>query len=110
MDKREKLEVKISILLKEIEEAKKIVIDEKIDYLNNYQKWVESVLYRLQNGALAASKGGVIGTMRGISEYDSLAAIKNLYDAAADVDVFYSDECKEWQILILDRKNSFRLS
>ena len=32
--------------------------------------------------------------MRGISEYDSLASIKELYDAASDVDLFYSKECQ----------------
>lgn len=46
--------------------------------------------------AVPASKGGLIGTMRGISEYDSLASIKALYDAASDVDLFYSKECQKW--------------
>ena len=34
--------------------------------------------------------------MRAISEYDSLASIKGLYDAASDVDLFYSKECHKW--------------
>lgn len=34
--------------------------------------------------------------MREISEYDSLATIKALYDAASDVDLFYSKECQKW--------------
>lgn len=34
--------------------------------------------------------------MRGISEYDTLSSIKTLYDAAAEVDLFYSQTCKEW--------------
>ena len=42
------------------------------------------------------SKGELIGAMRAISEYDSLASIKELYDAASDVDLFYSKECQKW--------------
>lgn len=45
---------------------------------------------------LPASKGNLIGAMRGILEYNSLASIKKLYHAAADVDLFYSQECKGW--------------
>lgn len=51
---------------------------------------------RLQNGELRESKGGTLGMMRGISEYDSLSSIKTLYDATAEVDLFYSQKCKEW--------------
>lgn len=51
---------------------------------------------RLQDNKLPVSNGELIGTMREISEYDSLASIKELYDAAADVDLFYSRECQEW--------------
>ncbi len=65
-------------------------------YLNNYEHGIEIVIKRLQDGTLPASKGGLIGTMRGISEYDSLSSIKTLYDAASDVDLFYSRECREW--------------
>ena len=84
------------ILLLEIDEAKKQVDDEKVNYLNNYMIAIENVMQRLQDGMLPASKGGLIGAMRGISEYDSLSSIKKLYDAAADVDLYYSGECKEW--------------
>ena len=65
-------------------------------YLNNYENRIESVIKKLQDCTLHASKGGLIGTMRGISEYDSLASIKALYDAASDVDLFYSKECQKW--------------
>ena len=41
-------------------------------------------------------KERIIGAMRAISEYDSLASIKGLYDAASDVDLFYSKECHIW--------------
>ena len=57
---------------------------------------IENVIAKLQDGILPASKGGLIGAMSGISEYDSLACIKELYDAASDVDLFYSKECQEW--------------
>ena len=70
--------------------------DEKNQYLNNYENRIEVVIKKLREGTLPASKGGLIGTMRGISEYDSLASIKELYDAASDVDLFYSKECQKW--------------
>ena len=96
MDKRQTLMEKMYILLLEIDEAKKMVDDEKVNYLDNYKCGIENVIKRLKCGLLPASKGGLIGTMRGISEYDSLASIKKLYNAAAEVDLFYSQECKEW--------------
>ena len=86
----------MDILVQEIDNAKKIVDDEKKQYLNNYGNRIEVVIKKLRDGTLPASKGGLIGTMRGISEYDSLASIRALYDAAADVDLFYSKECQEW--------------
>lgn len=96
MDKRQELLKKFYLLIQEIDKAKKVVDDEKNIYLNNYEKGIEIVIRRLQDDTLPASKGGLIGTMRGISEYDSLASIKTLYDAASDVDLFYSRECQEW--------------
>ncbi len=95
MDKRQELLKKMDILVQEIDNAKKIVDDEKKQYLNNYGNRIEVVIKKLRDGTLPASKGGLIGTMRGISEYDSLASIRALYDAAADVDLFYSKECQE---------------
>ena len=95
MDKRQELLKKMDILVQEIDNAKKIVDYEKIQYLNNYGNRIEVVIKKLRDGTLPASKGGLIGTMRGISEYDSLASIRALYDAAADVDLFYSKECQE---------------
>lgn len=96
MDNKQELLKKLQILVQEIDKAKNVVDDEKIKYLNNYKSWIENVIVKLQNGILPASKGGLIGTMRGISEYDSLACIKELYDAASDVDLFYSKECHDW--------------
>lgn len=96
MDKRQELLKKLKILIKEIDEAMHVVDDEKIKYLGSYKSTMESVIAKLQDGILPASRGGLIGAMRGISEYDSLASIKALYDAASDVDLFYSKECQEW--------------
>lgn len=96
MDKKRELLKKLHLLVKEIYMAKELVDVEKKQYLNNYEKEVNFVINRLLDGSLPESKGGLIGTMRGISEYDSLASIEGLYDAAADVDLFYSRECQEW--------------
>lgn len=96
MDKRQELLNKLDILVREIDKAKKIIDDEKNQYLSNYENRIKVVIKKLQDGTLPASRGGLIGTMRGISEYDSLASIKTLYDAAADVDLFYSKKCQKW--------------
>ena len=96
MDKRQELLEKLDILVQEIEKAKKIVDDEKKQYLNNYENRIEVIIKKLREGTLPTFKGGLIGTMRGISEYDTLASIKELYDAASDVDLFYIKECQNW--------------
>lgn len=96
MDKRQELMQRLYILVQEIDETEKIVDDRMVAYLINYKKGVENIIKKLQKGELPASKGGLIGTMRGISEYDTLSSIKTLYDAAAEVDLFYSQTCKEW--------------
>lgn len=94
--KEQELLKKLHLLVQEIDKAKEMVDEEKSQYLNNYENRIEAVIKKLQDGTLPASKGGLIGTMRGISEYDSLASIKALYDAASDVDLFYSKECQKW--------------
>lgn len=96
MDKRQELSKKLNLLIQEIDIAKEMVDEEKKEYLNNYKNRIEFIIKKLQDGTLPASKGGLIGTMRGISEYDSLASIKALYDAASDADLFYSKECQKW--------------
>ena len=96
MDNRQELLKKLHLLVQEIDKAKEMVDEEKSQYLNNYENRIEAVIKKLQDGTLPASKGGLIGTMRGISEYDSLASIKALYDAASVVDLFYSKECQKW--------------
>ena len=101
MDNRQELLKKLHLLVQEIDKAKEMVDEEKSQYLNNYENRIEALIKKLQDGTLPASKGGLIGTMRGISEYDSLASIKALYDAASDVDLFYSKECQKWSYIIL---------
>ena len=101
MDNRQELLKKLHLLVQEIDKAKEMVDEEKSQYLNNYENRIEAVIKKLQDGTLPASKGGLIGTMRGISEYDSLASIKALYDAASDVDLFYSKECQNGNYIIL---------
>ena len=96
MDKKNELIEKLNKLIFEIDAAKKIVDLEKSNYLNNYKNGINAVIIKLENNELPASKGGPIDAIRGISEYDSLASIQTLYNAACDVDIFYSKECREW--------------
>lgn len=96
MDKRQELMQRLYVLVQEIDEIEKVVDNRMVEYLNNYKKNVKNIIKKLQNGELPASKGGLIGTMRGVSEYDTLSSIKTLYDAAAEVDLFYSQKCREW--------------
>lgn len=44
MDKRQELLEKLDILVQEIEKAKKIVDDEKKQYLNNYENRIEVII------------------------------------------------------------------
>lgn len=96
VNKKEKMLEKLYHLVQEINDVQRILNEEKKQYLKNYQTYVELIITRLQNDTLPSSKGGLIGTMRGISEYDDLANIDSLYDAAYEVDLFYSEECQEW--------------
>jgi len=79
LDNRQELLKKLHLLVQEIDKAKEMVDEEKSQYLNNYENRIEAVIKKLQDGTLPASKGGLIGTMRGISEYDSLASIKAMW-------------------------------
>lgn len=64
--------------------------------LNQCRIWMENILHKLEDGTLPPSGGREMGTTKHIVRYNSLASIQNLYDAAAAVDIFYSNECKEW--------------
>ena len=89
MDKRQELMQRLYILVQEIDETEKIVDDRLVAYLNNYKKGVENIIKKLQKGELPASKGGLIGTMRGISEYDTLSSIKTFENYRSKAKVFY---------------------
>lgn len=96
MDKINILKNKIEVLLDEVDKAKNIIDRDKVSYLENYSKGIRNILRKIEENTLPASNGGVIGTIRGISEYDSLSSIKSLYNAAVDVDNYYSKECQKW--------------
>ncbi len=86
MDKRQELLKKLHLLVQEIDKDKEMVDDEK-KYLNNYENIIEVVIKKLQDGTLPASKGGLIGTMRGISQEQFSNASKLLRDRVGDVRV-----------------------
>ena len=48
MDKRQELLNKLDILVREIDKAKKIVDDEKNQYLSNYENRIKVVIKKLQ--------------------------------------------------------------
>ncbi len=96
MDKRKRLIKKMKTLIKEIESAKSKVDKESEKYLCNYQRHIENLLFEVQNGTLSASKGKTMGVSRAISEFDNLAEIDDLYNAASEVDLYYKKKCIEW--------------
>lgn len=96
MDKRKKLIKKMNILIKEIELAKGKVDEESRKYLCIYQRNIESLLFKVQNGMLSESNGRTMGVTRAISEFDNLAEIDSLYNAASEVDLYYKRKCTEW--------------
>lgn len=49
MDKRQELLKKLDILVQEIDKAKKIVDDEKNQYLDNYENRIEVVIKKLRD-------------------------------------------------------------
>ena len=52
MDKRQELLKKLDILVQEIDKAKKIVDDEKNQYLDNYENRIEVVIKKLRDDTL----------------------------------------------------------
>lgn len=96
MDKKKEFASRLNLLLEEIEKAKPQVDPGKVDYLSSLAARIEAIRNAVNSGALPASGGGTLGIMRAISEYDTLSDIDPLYDAAADVDLYYRRECTEW--------------
>lgn len=97
LDKRKILLKKKKKLIEEIDKAILIVGDDKKEYLYRFKSVVNQLIKKTKDGTLPPSNGGLIGTMRAISEYDRLTSISELYDAAVDVDLFYSKECCKWK-------------
>lgn len=94
--KKEKLKCKLEILNSEMQQASKLVDNFTKQYLYNLQKLVKEYQDQIDKNLLSVSKGGNLGFRRAILEYDDLADIDSLYEAACDVDSYYSNECKEW--------------
>lgn len=61
MDKKQELLRRLYLLVQEIDKAKKMVDDEKSQYLNNYKKRIEVVIKKIQDETLPESKGELIG-------------------------------------------------
>ena len=95
MNKKEEMIKKIEMLLSELDEAKKSVDVGTIEYLCKLQEIANAYIEKINEGILNASQGGNLGFRRSIIEYDNLAMIDSLYDAAKDVDAYYCNEYKE---------------
>lgn len=97
MDKYNNLYDKLKRLKKEIDLAVAQVEDDYTkDYLKKYQKNIIRLMDMTKSKSIKASNGGLIGVLRAISEYDDLSAIDSLYNAAYDVENYYSNECKNF--------------
>lgn len=95
MDKYINLYNKLKRLKKEVDLAVAQVEDDYTkDYLKKYQKNIIRLMDMTKSKSIMASNGGLIGVLRAISEYDDLSAIDSLYNAAYDVENYYSNECK----------------
>lgn len=94
--KKEELNQKLETLRIEIIQAKTLVDDSTKSYLCNLEKLVKNYQDQIDENTMNVSDGGNLGFRRAILEYDNLADIDSLYDAACMVDSYYSIECKEW--------------
>lgn len=90
-------EKKLEILQDEIRKAQEKCDDYTKRYLEILDKEVENYINKLDKNEMETSDGGALGLRRAIIEYDDIAEIDSLYDAAADVDRYYSKECKTWK-------------
>ena len=95
-NKKRVLRDKILKLLRKIDEANTVVARFDFASLNLCRIWLETILHKLEDGTLPSSDGKTLGAMKHIPQLDSLSEAHDLYEAAADVDTFYSNECKEW--------------
>lgn len=95
--KREIMKKKLEILQDEIRKAQEKCDDYTKRYLEILDKEVENYINKLDKNEMETSDGGALGLRRAIIEHDDIAEIDSLYDAAADVDRYYSKECKTWK-------------
>lgn len=93
--KKEKLKQKLEILKKEMIQAEALTDDDTREYLCNLEKLVKGYLDRIDKNELKESNGDSLGFRRVIIENDSLAEIDSLYDAACEVDTYYSMQTLE---------------
>lgn len=97
MDKYNALYEKLNALKMETETAiSQIDNDEVREYLNKYKENIVRLMNLTNNKSIPDSKGGLLGVLRGISEFDDLAAIDSLYNSAYAAENFYSNECKKF--------------
>ena len=97
MDKYNNLYEKLEKLKKEVDSAIAQIEDEYVkDYLKKYENNIIRLMDMTNSKSIKASNGGLLGVLRAISEYDDLSAIDLLYNAAYDVENYYSYECKNF--------------
>jgi hypothetical protein len=94
--KREIMKMKLNDLQCEIRKIQESVDDYTKEYLHKLEKSIEAYKNKLDLNEMDTSDGATLGFRRAILEYDNLANIDSLYNAAVAVDKFYSQECREW--------------
>ena len=94
--KKEIMKKKLDNLQNEIRMAKIEADEFTKDYLCNLESKIEEYKNKLDLNEMESSDGGTLGFRRAILEYNDLANIDSLYEAAMDIDKFYSEECKKW--------------
>lgn len=96
MNKKIILKEKINILISEIQKAQSSVSVEKRKYLENLKIQLLKNIQMLDNNTLPESNGGVMGVTKCLSQFDDLANIYSLYNAAYDLDSYFKEQCKKW--------------
>ena len=92
---KKELNQKLEKLRMEIIQAETLVDDSTKLYLCNLEKLIENYQDKIEKNMMNVSDGGNLGFRRAILEYDNLAEMDSLYDAACEVDSYYGTECKE---------------
>ncbi len=90
----EKLLMSLEKLLCELNYADNIVEVSTQKYLIGLKKLVLKYLQETRKGKLKITNEGTLGFRRAVIEYDDLANINTLYNAAKSVDMCYLELCK----------------